>query len=305
MADPTGANLTSGDVKLLDRLSLVWGRLRIGERLQALRDDLDAVIVSSAVSFAEVLAALGAASEAVDFNSQSVSGIDDVGCATVTATGDVDSGGTLKGDAIAPHGAGTVVDVNGTSVDSATDTWTPTSGTMNVAGALAATGAVTGTNLPLYRAVTAADFPKAGNVAEEVIHALSIPAAAIGTTRRQIKVRGFLGSVTFDGAETIRLRVRVGGLTGVVVVDTTALVTAEWGTLLQFEADCQIRSVGAAGDFNSVGHFFCNGSEAVGTAMQAGGTVNTTAALDVAVTVEAPAGNSVTLTEFSVEVWPA
>lgn len=164
--------------------------------------------------------------------------------------------------------------------------------------------------VPLSRQATAADFVGAGDTGWDVekVFATITTGAILGTTRRKLRIKARIDTIGFNGADTWRFRLRIGGLLGEVVVDSTALQTADMGTSFQMEADVQIRSVGAGGDFNSYGIGIAQGAGSPKITFNEGGAIDTTAGAAIVVTGVASsnnAGNTAKLSDFTVEVMPA
>jgi hypothetical protein len=302
MADPTGTNLTVDQVEELDRSNGLFGRFRIFERVRQLRAEMDTLVAG--VTKASILAVFAALDEALDLNGQNV---DDVG--------NIDSAGTVKADTIGEHTPAAGVTVDGVLLKDSTvktDTLiekTPGAG-VTADGVQCKDSTVYATNTPLLKLAMAEDADAAGDDgfdAEKVLATLTLTAASVGTARRKVRVKGYVGALGFNAVDTWRVRVRVGGLLGEVIVDSGALANAGVGEAIYFEADAQITDVGAGGKFNSYGLTVPDGATPIST-FNVAGAIDTTGTVDVVVTALASsnnAGNTLTLTDFTAEVMPA
>lgn len=176
-----------------------------------------------------------------------------------------------------------------------------------VAASGLATVSLVGMDVPYQREVLAADVSSSGDVlgatTETVLHTTTLTAAFLAEVGRRILITGMM-TAAFNAADTWTLRVRIGGLTGEVVLDSGALVAAD-GTDHQFQVDAIVRTVGAGGTFNSYDTATHSGALAPTGGFNMGGVLDTTTDVDVVFTVEsssANAGQTIVLTDWSAQI---
>ena len=104
--------------------------------------------------------------------------------------------------------------------------------------------------LPLRRQTIAADATKTedgiGPAAELVTGSISLASADINVARRSIRFKVY--GVHTAGPDNTQIRVRVGGVAGIVIADTTGLAFAA-GEEFWIEGTIVIRTIGAGGTF--------------------------------------------------------
>lgn len=163
----------------------------------------------------------------------------------------------------------------------------------------------------IWRRTLAADSALAADVigaTTETIHtAISVPAAILAVARRSFRIRASLLVVSSNGADTWRIRLRIGGVAGALLFDGGAIDIAN-GNVFVVNAEFQLSAVGAGGTLIGQGRMY----NPVGSAFVVNGddnaAVDTTAARDLVVTGECSsnnAGNQVTLKHFEVEALAA
>ena len=172
-------------------------------------------------------------------------------------------------------------------------------------------GAAWGTAGALKRTVNATPSTLANlNATTETAFAgpATIAAGNLGVVGRSIRFKAFFKIDSVNGADTVRLRARLGatGVGGVVVADTTALTMAA-NKGVYFCGTIVILSVGAGGTFAV---YTDDKVESPPTALgtfDVAGAIDTTLARDLTLTAEwsaKSANDSVTMQWFEVEVWP-
>lgn len=165
---------------------------------------------------------------------------------------------------------------------------------------------------PLKRLSIAADSTLTADVigaATETAHtAITLPYLFLNKTRRVVKFRGRLHVIAANAADTWTFRVRLGGLTGAVLV-ASAAIDIVTNDVFEVSGTIELRTLGASGTFDSVVTFLdiVNDAADVDTVVLAG-TIVTTADVSLVVTGTCSsnnAGNQVSLRNFSAEIYAA
>lgn len=177
----------------------------------------------------------------------------------------------------------------------------------------AATFRATLGSIPLIRLTVGADSTLAGDVifaGGETAHTpITLPTVYLDTSRRSIRWRARLNPPNSNGADTWRVRVRLGaaGVGGVLLVDSAAwdLVTNQG---LYIEGQIEISAKGAPGTFRSYARLVNEAAASVAESFVASGAIDTSVDRDLTVTGESSSANAaqqMTLSHFSAEVWAA
>lgn len=185
------------------------------------------------------------------------------------------------------------------------------------AGTLTAAGGVLATDglAPLYRVSLGAPVTKSADVigaATETVHgALTLTPAMTNEAGRVIKYRATLGCSGANSTDTWQIRVRLDGLTGVVLADSTA-IDATVQDIVVIEGTFDIHAIGAATVAQGYGKSRMVGTNNYVTPIELlwgdGTNVTTTVNMDLVVTSTCStnnAGNIWDLNSFSVEILPA
>lgn len=152
------------------------------------------------------------------------------------------------------------------------------------------------------RSVAVADSSAVTNTTTEtVVGTFTIPAASLKVGNVIRFIAGIVASAT-NSTDTFRCRVRLGGASGTVVADTTAIDLAN-GDQGVMAGEITVRAVGASG---SVAAASLSVLKTTATPIAiAGTTVDTTAAITLVATITesvANAGNSAVSTVFNAEL---
>lgn len=111
---------------------------------------------------------------------------------------------------------------------------------------------------------------------------LTIPANTIANSDR-LRITGFAKVTNQNGTNTLTPRLRIGGLTGVVLATVTAYDAAT-NDRIRFEADVFFETKGAASKVHSVGVAKRTGGSEEDTFVEDDSSLNTTAAIDIVFT---------------------
>lgn len=135
---------------------------------------------------------------------------------------------------------------------------------------------------------------------------LTIPANTLKAGDR-LRIRGFAKVTNQNATDTLRARLRIGGLTGVLLATVTPYDAAT-NDRVSFEADVWFEAVGAAtvSKFHSAGRAKRTGGSDEDTFVEDNTTLNTGAAIDIVFTQfwsANSASNRVKLYELSAELF--
>ena len=141
---------------------------------------------------------------------------------------------------------------------------------------------------PLQRYTIAANSSVSATGTETAHTALTIASADISTARRTVRFHGRYQVTDGDGASTLEIRVRVGGVAGTQIAITPVIANPADNDFTEIDGEFQIVTTGAPGTFNSYVAMPTLNTPATNnvSAWTEAGAITTTGAVDLVVTTD-------------------